>query len=689
MAARSATTTRWNRRHLALMAIVLAVIGFFAVNIFAGAALTTVRLDVTGDGRYTVSDGTCAVLAGIDEPIRLRVYRSRQLEELGPFFATHAGRVDALLQRYADLADGKLVIERFDPEPFSPEEDLAVADGIQALPVDRTGNLAYFGLAGVNSTDDREAIGFLAPDRADFLEYDVTRMIADLANPEKTTVAVIGDLPLRGDALNAFQPWLITDLVEQVFEVREIQGSVERIDDDVDVLMLAQPTALDDRTLYAIDQYVLGGGRVLAFVDPFAEVLARQAPGQATGGDAVAALEPLLTAWGVEMSGNRVVGDRQAAVRVRALQAGLPVVSDYLPWLALGAANMVADDPVVGDLQVLVVKTAGALRSREGATTTLGPLVVTSEEAATFPAEPLRLRPDPVALLRSFEPVGQPLTIAARITGPVVSAFPDGPPRADDKDDDEPAASGQAPRGEGDNEGADRPAEGAADPDPAGPVAAGHLRESRVPAMLIVVADADLLADDSWVRENALFGQRFTVPAANNADLVLNALESLAGGSALASLRGRSIEARRFEVVDAMMRRAEDEYRATEQALLDRIEEARQRISSLEDPGGEEAAIVTAARRQEIQAARQELLDLRQQLRAVQFALNEEVNALETRLKLINIVAVPAVVAVVAVGLALWRRRRAVRTRSVPAASGGAASGGAASGGAASGGAAP
>lgn len=624
--------TLWtDRRTLAIATIVLAAVFFVALNVLAGASLKRARLDVTADGLYTLSEGTKTVLGAIDEPIRLRYYRSKRLEELGPYFASHAKRVDELLEHYARVSNGGLVVERYDPAPFSPEEDLAVADGIQALAFDNAGTLAYFGLAGVNSTDDRKAIPYLAPDRAAFLEYDLTRMVSDLARPEKAIVAVLGALPLQGDARTGFRPWLVMDALEQFFSVRSIGGEIDRIDEDVDILILAQPTDLDEAALHAVDQFVMRGGRVVAFVDPFAEVLSAGRPGG--GGGGLDAIAPLLTAWGLAIADDAVVGDRRAATRVRALHNSRPVVSDYLPWLTLERGNFTADDAVSGNLQVIVMKSAGAIRASDDGETVIEPLIQTSPQAAEITVENVRFLPDPVALLRDFEPAGEPLVLAARVSGPVRSAFPDGPPDA---------VTDEAVR-------------------------ATHLAEPRAPLSAIIIADADLLADETWARQGAVLGQEYAVPTANNADLAVNAVESLAGGAALSGLRGRGITVRRFDVIDEMARQAEDRYRETEEALRARIDAIRAEIGALERRDQDSSLLITAEQQAAIETFRGEMLELRQQLRDVQYALRRDVERLKVRLEIVNIWAVPILVGVLALVLAAVRRRRAARFRAARA----------------------
>ncbi len=622
-----------DRKRLGLIGIGLAVVLFLAVNLLADAWLTRSRLDLTEDRLFTLSEGTKEVLRDIDEPVDLRLYYTRQLDELGPYFSSHARRVDELLAAYQRLSGGKVRVERLDPAPFSPEEDLAVAEGLEGLPISDDGSLAYFGLTGRNSTDDLEAIRYLAPERANFLEYDLTRMIGDLANPDKTVVAVLGDLPLMGAQMNRFQPWKVLEAMYQFFDVRFLGGKQDAIDEDVAVLMLAQPHNVDPATLYAIDQFALRGGRILAFVDPLAEVMAAGGgmnPMADPEGDAIGALEPLLAAWGVTITAGEVVGDQAAAQRVTARIGGRQVVVDYLPWLSLGPDHLARNDVVTGELQRLHLNSAGAIAAREGATTTIEPLVRSSPLAMAIAAGRIRDDPDPAKLLADFVAAGSPFTLAARVSGPVESAFPEGPP-----------------------EGVESTAE--------------HLALAKQPLNLILVADADLLADATWVRAQDLLGQEIVVPIANNGDFAINALDNLAGTQGLISLRGRGLTDRPFEVVRDMERAAERQFRAKEQELRAKIEATEQKIRALQEEEQQSGVILTAAQQEEIESFRGEMITLRQELRAVQRSLREDVEGLSTWIKIANIWAVPVLVALIAVAVALVRRARTARGAARPA----------------------
>ncbi len=626
--------TSLDRRRWTALGIGLALILFVAVNLLAQNLITTARLDLTQEGLFTVSDGTKEVAGAIDEPIDLRLYYSQRLNEVGgAYFTTYASRVRELIDEYVRLSDGKIRVEFLDPEPYSPEEDLAVAEGLRGIPVSDDGTQAYFGLAGRNSTDDNKVIAYLAPERADFLEYDLTRMVHELANPDKPVVGVLGDLPMMGDQFNQGQPWLVLSSMYDTFDVRFLGGTVKTIDPKIQVLMLAQPQSLDPASLYAIDQFVMRGGRVLAMVDPLSEVMSQGANPMAPppAGDVLAAIEPLFKAWGVEIAKDKVVGDANLAQRVGTRINGREAVVQYLPWLALDQQFLDQQLPITAELQRITLNTAGAIHGRAGATTKIEPLMTSTDQAMEVDAEPLRMFPDPAKLIASFKPTGEVYTLAARVTGPVKTAFPDGPPKD-------------------------------ADPE----LAKQQIKEAKAPLNLILIADSDFLADRNWVRQQSLLGQDLAMPIANNGDFAINTLDYLSGSEGLIGLRGRGLSIRPFTVVQAMTQDAEFKYRAKEQELLGKIQEAQGKISKLQDEEQQSGVILTAEQQQEIESFRGEMIGLRQQLRDVQRSLRQDVETLSTRVKFFNIWAVPLIIGLVAVALAFFRQTRAARFAARP-----------------------
>src|SRR5579883_3074077 len=265
--------TSISRKGAAFLALCCAAILFVGINIIAGKTLRSARIDLTQEKLFTLSKGSRDTLAKIDEPITLRFYYSKRLGDEIPSYALYAQRVREMLDEYATLAKGKLKLEVLDPVPYSATEDRAVAFGLQGVPVDQGGEQIYFGLAATNSTDDLQIIPFFQPEREPFLEYDLTKLIHSLAFPKKPVIGLMTDLPLEGDMMAAMQgqpmiPYAVIDQIKPLYTIEDVSTEIDAVPKDVDVLMIVHPQHLSDKTLYAIDQFVLGGGKALVFVDP-------------------------------------------------------------------------------------------------------------------------------------------------------------------------------------------------------------------------------------------------------------------------------------------------------------------------------------------------------------------------------------------------------------------------------------
>ena len=607
-----------DRRKLTIAGIVLVAILFVALNVYGSLGLRGLRLDLTQNRQFTLSSGTEQLLAKVEEPITLRFYSSRALRDANPFLGAYTDRVHDLLRTYAQASNGKIVVEYIDPEPFSPEEDRAVGFGLDPLSLEGGTGTGYLGIAGTNSTDDIDVLPVLSPEREPFLEYDLTRMVNNLANPDKPVVALIAGLPLNGDPTTQYRPWQVMQELNQFFDVRPEEGDVDRFAEDVDALLLVHPQALSEKTIYAIDQFTMRGGKVLVFVDPHSEAQAirQQQPGMPA--DTFSNLEKLLPAWGVDFDPDRVVGDPRSARQVAFNSGGRDQVVDYLPWLSLDRSRLAAGEVVTAELNTVNLGTAGALVPREAATTTFTPLIRSSADAMAIPADQVRLYPDPMALIRNFKPGGKELVMAARVSGPLKSAFGD---KAPEDVATEPA----------------------------------HLAEATSPAQIIVVADTDLLDDRNWL---SMMGQRVAIPIADNANLVANALDYLVGSEALTSLRGREVTLRPFTKVAEIRRDSEARYRAKEQELLQRLDELQGKLSSLQVGDSDDPSLLSDAQRREIDGFRGQLLDTRRELRDVQLALRRDIEGLRDTTRFLNIAAVPLLVAAAAIVIALFRRAR-------------------------------
>jgi ABC-type uncharacterized transport system involved in gliding motility auxiliary subunit len=410
--------------------------------------------------------------------------------------------------------------------------------------------------------------------------------------------------------------------------VAEANGG--HIADDIEVLVLTQPEGLSPAELYAVDQYVLSGRPLLVFVDPFSEreaALAAQQlmpPGMAD----LDGIAPTFAGWGFAVPKGLIAGDRQSARRVIAQSQGRQVVTDYVAWLTLAQERFAKNDPIMAELALINFNSAGTVDALPDAGTTIEPLITTSPLGMHIPVELIASQPDPVGLLAGYRPEGV-LTLAARVTGEVESLYG--------------AAVPEALR---DNAAIDFAA-----------LEKLHLLSSVAPIQIVVVADSDFLYDQIWLSTSQSGGG--LVPIANNADLVLNALEALAGRGGLASLRGRGLIDRPFVVIDEMNREAELRFRQREAELVQRIHQAEAKIGEIEDTA-EGGLVLTPEQEAAVEELRIELLEARRELREVQRGLRDDLETLVGRLQILNIAAVPALVALIGLGVALVRRRRAV-----------------------------
>ena len=530
------------------------------------------------------------------------------------------------------------------PSRFPTRRTALSRAGLQGVPLSAGGSNVYFGIYASNSTDNEELMPFMTLEREKFLEYDLTKMIYTLANPEKNVVGVLSALPINGGMNQQRQqipPWQVMTQIGEVYEVRQLQPNLDEIPEDVNLLMLVQPVGLTDNALFAIDQFALKGGKVLAFVDPVSDAMPRQVPG-ITGGQKGTGIERLFSAWGLELAENKVTGDIEHARRVQFNQGGQPVVVDYIAWLALGKASLDEDDVISGGIERIHVASAGILDPIDGAGTTFTPLLTTGPQAMRVEAGNFAGIPDPVKLLKEYAPGGAPLTLAARITGPAKSAYPDGAPKPDEPEAPATEEGEEEPATETETTEAEEPAPSVKD---------GNVN-------VIVFADTDLLHDSFWVQYQEFLGQQIPVPEANNADFVLNALDNLTGGEALVGLRGRGVESRTFQLVEQIRRDADQQYRSREQALNAKLTELQEKLKNIEQKTDGTKVVLTADEEQAIENFRAEMISVRQQLRAVKLALAQDIDRLDTALKLANIAAVPALIGFGGLGVLAFRRRR-------------------------------
>lgn len=622
-----------NKKLLTGSGILIAVVALLAINILSNVIFKSARLDMTDNQLYTLSQGTKNIITSFDEPVTLRFYFSEKLATGVPALSNYGRRVREMLDEYVSESGGKVKLIVQDPEPFSDAEDQAVQYGLQGVPVDAAGSVAYFGLVGTNAMDNREVIPFFQMEKEASLEYDVTHLVYKLGNTKQSVVGVISSLPLQGSSINnpmmgmqGSDEWIIAQQMQQNFDVQYLDKNLDKIPANINVLVLVHPKALEDKTLFAIDQYVLNGGHALVFVDPLAEVDQPphdpQNPMAAMSAPRNSDLKKLFDAWGIEMVPGQLAGDIESAVRVGMGGGQRQQSVEYVAWLELKDGRFDTNDFVTADLKEVIMASAGELKKKDSSKIEFTPLIQTSDKAMSIPVSRVQFRPDPMGLLDTYKSGNQKLTLAARLTGSVKSAFPNGAP------------------------------EGASKPDTV-------LAESKAPMNVIVVADADMLHDRFWVNVQNFFGQRVAIPRANNGAFVINAIENLSGSNDLISLRSRANFSRPFEKVKEIQRDAEKQFREREKQLQAKLSAAEQKLQDLQrQKSGDQATILSPEQQQEIVKFRAESVKTRKELRNVQHELRKNIEALGTTLKIINIFVVPALVIILAIVLGVYRHKR-------------------------------
>lgn len=663
-----------SRRGIIAATLVVSFIFLAALNALSNVGVRGVALDLTQDQTFTLSEGTYKTLREMQEPVTLRFFYSTKLGETVPTYGAYATRVRALLERYAALSRGKIRLEILNPASFSEDEDRAVAFGVQAVPVDQSGEQVFFGLVGTNTVDESDKIGFFHPNREPFIEYDLTRLIRNLSSPKKKVVGVVTSLPLQGQFTPGGMqpPWPIYTEIGGVFETKMI-SDVDKIPDDVDVLLIAHPAGLDDKILFAIDQYILKGGKAVVLVDPVPE----SAPRRRTmfGGGMVGPgsdIPKLFKEWGIEVKADRVATDADRALRVNAQDSsGRAVAARYVAWLDLRASsgagnNINRSDPVTAGLNQLILATAGIIVKAKDGTTKVTPLIFTTNGGSETDANKLRMQPDVMGLLREYKPGKEPLSLAVRINGKVKSAFPDGAPKAKEEPKKADEKKEEPKKEEAKKE--EPPKEGVKKEEPKKDEAKKEepkkeeppLKESKGDIDVIVVADVDFLQEQFWAREQNFFGETIRVPYTANADFLMFALDQMSGANALKGLRGKGIAARPFTLVERMQAEADARLRAQRADLEKRYKEIQDKLKDVRTKGKDGKIELTADQQAAVVDFTRELLRIRREQRAVQFEARREHETLDRRLKLANIGAIPVLVAVIAIvmGVVRYRRRR-------------------------------
>jgi ABC-type uncharacterized transport system involved in gliding motility auxiliary subunit len=593
------------------------------------------RIDLTSDQAFTLSPGTKKILGKLDSRVTIRFYCTQGDTAMPPALRTYSQHIEDLLAEYQQAGKGKIVVEKLDPKPDSDAEDSARLDGVEGQATSPFGgDKIYMGLV-VSLLDEKVALPWLPPDRERLLEYDLSRAIARVVNPTPPTIGIMSELPVFGAMPNpmmqqmgqaAAEPWAFVSELKKDFTVKDVPMTASKIDDDIRVLLVVHPRDITDATQYAIDQFVLRGGKLLAFLDPHAYFDQKhdqmaQVLGESSG---QSSLDKLLKAWGLDMDMNKVAADLTFGGHNPQSGSAMPTV------LVLDKDGFNSDDIVTSQIDNLVMPFAGVFTGKpaDGLKETV--LVHTSDQSelvegvtATIGAE---------QIVKDFKPSNISYALAVRLTGKFRTAFPDGPPKAAKDDKDEAKNQSTGPQ----------------------------LKESKGDGVVILVGDSDMLNDQVCVEVREILGYRMVQPRNGNLNLVESFVEQLAGDSDLISLRSRASLNRPFTRLRNMEAKAGEEWKDKLKEMEAKKSETERKISELQShkAGQEQKFILSPEQQQELENYQKAVADVNKDLKKVRKNLRKETDSLEFWTKVVNIGAMPALVAVTGIVLAIVKRKR-------------------------------
>ena len=654
---------------LGLVSIAAGLVLSVAIISFMPSSL---RMDLTEDRLYSLSNGTRNIVSNLDQPVEVMFFYSDSATEDIPQIRSFATRVQELLREIVMASNSNLRLSVIDPEPFSEDEDLATQFGIQPVPVTQGGEEIYFGLVVTNGSGEdtpfnmqvSETIPLIRPDQEEFLEYEVIKLVAKVDNPDLPVVGLITQLdidggfdPVRGQAT---APWMVMEYIRQLYEVRRVDiadiDANNHINDEIDILMVVHPQNLSEETLYQIDQYIMRGGAIMLFLDPNADSMVTQSPqGTLIPAGMRSELPRLLEAWGIAFENDKVLADNELALRVVMGQSRRP--SPHLGMLGVQRNYLAQNDIITNGLETINFSSAGAIAQLEETSTIFEPLIESSTDAMLMDAALLENVADPSVLFDEFVSSQQSYVVAARVSGLLDSAFPEGRPIVSEEEEEsegerEVTSNSLASEDsvvEQEIVGSEEAAEETAEAVEEEVIEVReHVSGSVATANIVVFADTDFLSDRMWVQVAQFLGRRIPQPFANNGDLIINALDNLSGSADLVSIRSRGRYSRPFTRVLDLQREADDRLRTEEADLLSRLDETEASLADLNQvEDGEPIGQITPEIQSEIDRFNSELLETRRRLRDVQYQLTEDIERLGANLKAIDTALIPILLTII------------------------------------------
>jgi ABC-type uncharacterized transport system involved in gliding motility auxiliary subunit len=609
-----------------LIGIAAMLLILVAINFIAG--LVKQRVDLTAERAYTLSAGTKAILAKLDTPVQIRFYCSQSAEGMPVFLKTYAQRVDDLLGEYRQNSRGLIQIQKLDPAPDSDAEDSAKLEGVEPQMLSN-GERVYLGLS-VSLLDQKEAIPFLTPERERLLEYDISRAIARVITPDKPVIGVMSSLPVMGVGggmpmqERGEPPWVLIEELKRDFSVKEIEANATTIPDDVRVLLVIHPKGISEAAQYALDQFVLRGGKLIAFLDPLAVLDPMGASEGFRSPPSKSSLDKLLQAWGITFEDSKVLADLDFLAHTG--QGRAPAV------LALNEKAMNKDDIATADSGNLVMAFSGVFGGTPAAGLKETVLLHSSKDSQLVDAMMARLSGEQIAT--SFTPSGTEYPLAVRLIGKFKTAFPGGKPKPPEVQPNEKK-------------------EETPEPD-------AGLKESKQESTVVLIGDSDMIQDRLAVRQlgNPL-GQRLFMPANGNLAFAENVIDQLTGDSNLIAVRSRASRERPFTVVKKMQADAESSYRSKIKELEESLADAQRKIGQLQSGKQEgQRFILSPQQQEELTNFRQKEAEAKTQLKEVRKKLRADIDSLENRIKWLDIAGMPALIALTGIIFAAVKRRR-------------------------------
>ena len=601
---------------------------FLFFNIIMFKILVNKKIDLTTDKLYTVSENTKSIIKNLSEPINIKLFFSNSLSKELSQIRDYEKRVRELLMSYKKISNKNITIEIIDPRPFTDQEDLANVYGIQGLQLNEEGERFYFGAVFSNSVDDTAVIPFFELDREQFLEYDLTKTIYNLANTTKPNIGLISGLPLVGRVNNSQgnaqyeRPFFIYQTLSEFFNVIDLSLEVSEIPQNVDQLLIVHPKNLSDVTLYAIDQFVMTGKGVTIFTDPFSEFDNNLSKPESEKDFSNSNLSKLFKSWGFEMKPGMVIGDIVNGRKVSLGPSNDQKIVTYVLWLAIQQNLLSNTDIITSNLDYIFLKSAGSIENlNTNSSLVIEPLISTSKESMLIERYKMQFRADPEQLLKDFESQDKSYIIGARIKGELDSAFTMEDIKKIELDTKQ------------------------------------HINNIK-DANIILFADTDLLSDNTWISEQDLFGRNSITPIADNGRMVVNSIESMSGGRNLIGLRGRGSSNRPFLVIEDLQKKAELSFREKQISLQNELQGTEDKLKEIQSNQLGSSESKTSEQNKAIEEFQRKILSIRKQLRDVQRQLNADIERLENNIKILNIWTMPLIVIILYFFIKVFTEKR-------------------------------